>query len=240
MRRPGQWTPDTPEAARQRKLRTELRSVEALRATSRRQPSLMTANLLIKRLWSVGSGTGEISVALDKTVRGLLDRTRELAKAYVRESSRESWRKPHPSVWAKCMDNTLRAADLIETTIRQNLAAPPLPAHAPHDDAFGEVFDDDYEYDPFEWTGCWQGTIRLRPSDEPQAVVVRSVERALEEGELTNARVTASDDHVELLWPPDEHEPWERDLVVDVLERASATVGLPPSVVHVRWRRPRH
>ena len=54
---------------------------------------------------------------------------------------------------------------------------------------------------------------------------------------LKRAYVTCAGDRVDAIWPPDEHEKRERDLVVAALESAAAAVHLPNSVVSVKWRK---
>jgi hypothetical protein len=219
--------------------RIELRWVETLRAAARKTPSTAAATRLRKTLTERGAHTNQ-------EARKLLDEAAELALVFIRESARESWRKPHPSIWKDCVAKALRAADLIEQAIRQKLAttaaAPPRRRMPPHlwDNGVRDGTEDyETDYDLFTWSGCYQGTITFRPSETPQAVVARSAEKALAEEGLDDARVAARDGVVEVLWAPDEDQKYERDLVRHALEQAAASVNLPPSVVRVKWRKPR-
>lgn len=218
-----------PDGPRKRQADWEVRAVEALRTTVGRQPSLSTARTLLGLLDGMARRT-------HGTAKQRLREASRSATRYVRESSRESWRRPDPSVWARCVDETEQAANLLEAAVRHKQAALPetkYPAEQDPEVAFGPPHDD-YADEAFAWTGCWKGTIRLRPSDAPPAVAVRAVEKALKVVGLVNAYVSHRDGLVELLWPPDKDEQWERDLVADVLERGAAAVNLPSSVVQVK------
>lgn len=220
---------------RQSGYRAQLRRARELRAASRLEPSLRTATTIASLLSQIGQ---ECTSPDERDVAVRCDDALAPIAVYIRESHRESWRKPPADYFHAAAEKALVVADLVGPRAVARLKDPPPPPEEVEAVTQAALDDRAEAYgNPYSWRDCYRGTIFLRHSDVATAVVVRSVEKALGEAELDDAHVTAEEEVVAVYWVPDEDEDWEKDLLLSTLEAAATAAGLPVTSARVRWRR---
>lgn len=222
---------------RQRKARQQWGSARALRVAACRPPSVMAATTLRAQL-------GQFVWHADGEAAAVARRALTEADNYIRDMGRESWRRPGPAAYESLAEKVLQAARIAEEAAAAVLKEPPPPPLPPEESAAAEVADSreaapegSYRWydNPFLYQDCYRGTLSLRHTDVPPVVAERAVERELRATDLDDAYVHVEDDRVVAYWAPDEHEEWERDLLLTGLEDAAQAVGLPPTRAKVRW-----
>lgn len=235
----------TPWHRRQREARQLLGSAGALLAAAAKPPSVMAATVLRNHLHYFAR-----RACADGDAAALAFSAAAGADAYIRDMGRESWRRPGPEAYGSVAEKARQAALTATTQAAATLAEPPPPepsdekapevaAKPPNGAAFPQV-DDDWYDNPYLWRDCYRGSMSMSHTDVPAATLVRAVEKHLHAADLADSHVVVEDDFVVAYWAPDEHEDWERDLLLGALEDAAQAVGLPPSRARVRWRRSHH
>lgn len=223
---------------RQRDARQQLGEVAGLMTAAGKPPSVMAATALSMKLRALARHVDGEAAAIASCAVAEAD-------AYVREMGRESWRRPGPKAFLLIAEKATQVARIAAEQAEAVLAEPPPEPPedvADHETeplsgvADSELLDDWYD-NPYLWRDCYRGSISLSHTDVPPAVMRRAVEKHLDGADLGDAYVVVEDDIVVAYWAPDEHEEWERDLLLSTLEDAAQAAGLTPNRARVRWKR---